>query len=155
ERGQLAEGSVLPPLVHDVRSLLAQQGLEPQPAAREIELELGTPADRERSRLLHRLRIVGIAGFLKTGGTDLVNRTDLSRVWERWKIVWSPEYDASTIEASRYGPTLADAAAARLVERSEDGQGKAETAALLLLDSALAGLPELAAGFLQQLAHLV
>jgi hypothetical protein len=155
ERGRLAEGSVLPPLVHDVRSLLSQHELEPEPALREVELNLASPEERERSRILHRLRIVGIAGFQKAAGTDLVNRTDLSRVWERWKIVWSPEHDTTTIESARYGPTLIDAAAARLVERSQEGQGKAETAALLLLDAALAGLPELAAGFLQQLADLI
>jgi hypothetical protein len=155
ERGQLAEGSVLPPLVHDLRSLLAQHELEPQPVSREVELDLGSSVERERSRVLHRLRIVAIAGFHKAAGTDLVNRTDLSRVWERWRIVWGPEFDATTIEAARYGPTLADAAAARLVERSQEDQGKAETAALLLLDAALAGLPKLTAGFLQQLADLI
>jgi hypothetical protein len=155
ERGVLAEGTVLPPLVQDLRQLLARHELEPQMKQRDVDLDLHLDADRERSRLMHRLRILAIAGYERTGGADLVARTDLSRVWERWRIRWTPDFDATTIEAARYGPTLADAAAARLAERAGASERNADEAALLLLDASLAGLTDLADEFLQQLGDLI
>jgi hypothetical protein len=155
ERGVLAEGTVLPPLVLDVRNQLAQYDLDPKSKAREVELDLQAEAQRDQSRLLHRLRIVAIAGFERVAGTDLATRDDLSRIWERWRIRWSPDFDATTIEAARYGPTLAEAAGARLEERSKSTERNAEAAALLLLDASLAGLTSLADSFLVQLASLV
>ena len=77
------------------------------------------------------------------------------KVWERWRIRWSPDFDATTVEAARYGATLADAAAARLIERSGGNERDAEQAARLLLDASLAGLGELAASFLEKLEVLV
>lgn len=155
ERGELAAGTVLPPLVEDLRQQLAQHKLEPKPQAREVELDLDSIDDRERSRLLHRLRILGIKGFERKAGTDLVARADLSRVWEQWHVRWSPDFDATAVEAARYGPTLTDAATARLKERAADQERNAEKAALLLLDAAFAGLGELAGEFLAELASLV
>jgi hypothetical protein len=155
ERGVLAEGTVLPPLVHDLRQLLTRHELEPSMQPREVELDLHHDVDRERSRLMHRLRILSIAGYARTGGADLAARTDLSKIWERWQIRWSPDYDATSIEAARYGPTLAEAAEARLLERAVAGRSNAEQAALLLLDASLAGLTHLAEDFLETLGDLI
>ncbi len=90
-----------------------------------------------------------------TGGTDLSVRDDLSKVWERWHIVWSPDFDARCIESARYGPTLAEAAAVRLTETAEAIERDAGKAALLLLDTALAGLTELAGNLLGRLKDLI
>jgi hypothetical protein len=155
ERGVLAEGTVLPPLVQDLRRLLADHEMQPETKPRELELELHREEDRARSRVLHRLRILAISGFERIAGTDIAARSDLSKVWERWRIRWSPEYDATTIEAARYGPTLAEAANARLSERSQGQERSAESAALLVLDASLAGVSDLADAFLQQLADLI
>lgn len=155
ERGQLAEGTILPPLVEDLRQQLAQHQLEPKTSLREVELDLEAEHDRECSRLLHRLRILGVSGFDRLDGTDLVARTDMVKVWERWRIRWSPDFDATSVEAARYGGTLTDATAARLVERATGNERDAERAALLLLDASLAGLGELAASFLERLAALI
>jgi len=155
ERGALAEGTVLPPLVIDLRALLERHELQPEMKSRDLELNLEETPARERSRVLHRLRILPVAGFQRTGGTDLIARTDLSKIWERWKIVWTPDYDATAIEAARYGSTLAEAAAAKLAEQAAAGDLKAEDAATLLLDASLAGLTRLAGEFLQRLADLI
>jgi hypothetical protein len=155
ERGLLAEGTVLPPLVLDLRRQLAEHGLDPQTKGRELELDLHRDEDRARAWVLHRLRILGVAGYERGGGTDLVARTDLSRVWELWRVRWTPDFDASAIEAARYGPTLAEAAGARLEERSAAQERDAEAAALLVLDASLAGLSELADSFLRKLAEQV
>ena len=110
---------------------------------------------RSRSRILHRLRLLEVSGYERTGGTDLSVRDDLSKVWESWHIVWSPDFDARCIESARYGPTLAEAAAARLAEAAGAIERDAGKAALLLLDAALAGLTELAGNLLGRLKELI
>ena len=155
QRGYLAAGTELPSLVHDILKLLHEHHLDPMTGEREVELDLFTPDDLARSRLLHRLRILGIAGYTRTGGSDLAARTDLSHLWERWRVRWSPDFEADCIEAAIYGPTLADAASARLLERATEVERDAEKAALILLDGSLMGLEHLAESFYQQLALLI
>jgi hypothetical protein len=155
KRGRLAEGVLLPPLVHDIHNELIARDLEPQMLQRAVRLDLATPADLARSRVLHRLRMLGIRGFVRAGGSDFVGRADLTTVWEEWQLQWSPDFEAATIEAALYGPTLADAAASRLHEQAATVERSADRAALLLLDACLMGLPGHADTLLNRLAELV
>ncbi|MGV3721800.1 MAG: DUF5682 family protein [Actinomycetota bacterium] len=155
ERGRLADGAQLPPLVHDLRRVLQEHLLEPEPRERMVDLELTSSSDLERSRALHRVAALQIAGFDQVAGTDLVTRADLSRICERWRIRWSPEFESGCIESALYGPTLEEAAAARLQERAEGLERNADLAARLLLDARLMGLPELDAEFQGRLVELV
>jgi hypothetical protein len=155
ERGVLAAGTVLPPLVTDIHTLIRTHNLAPGGRPRQIDLELGATADRQRSRVLHRLRLLEISGYQRLEGTDWNTRDDLARVWERWGITWSPDFDARCIEAARYGPGLAQASTALLAERADQIERDAGAAALLLLDAALAGLPDLAGDLHQRLQELI
>jgi hypothetical protein len=155
QRGVLAPGTVMPPLVLDIQKQLAAHDLQAHDRPRELELDLDAATDRQRSRVLHRLRLLAISGYQRIGGTDLAARADLSRVWERWALAWSPDFDAGCIENARYGPTLAEAAAVRLTELAAGVERDAGKAALLLIDAALAGLTDLAAALLQRLRELV
>jgi hypothetical protein len=154
-RGALAEGAPVPPLVNDLRRLLDDADLRPETRPRDVELDLCAEPHRQRSRLLHRLRILHITGFTRADGTDFTSRADLSRLWERWRIQWGPEFDASAIEAARYGPTLAEAAANRLAEQARALERSAENGALLLLQASLADLNAVAADLHARLAALV
>ena len=155
ERGLLALGTVLPPLVHDIHRELTEHALEPRPQTRELNLDLENAGERLRSRVLHRLRILETGAHERTGGTDLAARNDMGRVWEQWRIVWTPDFDAHCIEAARYGPTLAEAAASRLTELASKIERDASRAALLLLDAAQSGLTELAGALLVRLRELI
>jgi hypothetical protein len=155
ERGLLAEGAQLPPLVVDIQTQLEAHDLQTRSQPRDVELDLHQKKDRSRSRLLHRLRLLDVSGYERTGGTDLSVRDDLAKVWERWHIGWSPDFDARCIESARYGPTLAEAAAARLSEAATAIERDAGKASLLLLDAALAGLTELAGSLLARLQELI
>lgn len=154
-RGVLAEGTTLPPLVHDIRALLHAHGLEPESRERSLRLDLAVAEERERSRVLHQLRVLEIPGFTRRGGSDLVGRSDLTTIWEQWSIVWTPGFDAGCIEAAIYGATLAEAAAARLAELSARVERSAEQAALLLLDACLMGLDHEIAALLARLVALI
>lgn len=140
-RGHLAEGVSLPPLVHDIRAQLHTYKLEPhEDNQRTVELDLLEPHGLARSRVLQRLRVLGLRGFTRQDGTDLLSRADLTRIWERWHLAWAPEQEADAIEAAIYGATLEDAAAARLEEQAQTLSGGAGAAALVLLDACLIGL---------------
>ncbi len=155
ERGRLAEGTALPPLVHDLKRRLAENGWEPDNRPREFELDLDAESDRSKSRVLHQVALLGIAGFARLGGTDFARREDLVRCWERWRITWTPDLEATAIESSRYGPTLAEAAAARLLESAARVERDAGAAARLLLDAVLAGLDSIAGELQDRLAALI
>nr|MCU0494798.1 DUF5682 family protein [Chloroflexaceae bacterium] len=155
QRGKLAAGVVLPPLVHDIQSQLQTHDLEPQPKPRTVRLELTLPADLARSRVLHRLRMLSIRGFERRGGSDFVGRADLTIVWEEWLIAWSPDFDAGCIEAAIYGTTLLEAATARLLEQLARIERSAQRAALLLLDACLMGLSAPVDELLERLMALV
>lgn len=155
ERGRLADGTSLPPLVLEVRTLLKEYGLEPAMREERHHLELTEEADRERSRFLHRLRGLSIPGFNRGGGTDFTGRGDLSRLWETWSVRWAPEFEAGLIEAAIYGTSLEEATVARLLERAAAVERDAEEAARLLLDAAQMGVHRLAREFYARLTQLI
>lgn len=155
QRGNLAAGSSLPPLVMQINQLLANYGLTPQLRPREQALDLLNTDDLLRSRCLHCLRGLAIPGFRRIDGTDFSSRADLSRLWERWQIRWTPEFEAACIEAAIYGAALDQAASARLTERANQQQRSAEQAALLLLEASLMGLEQHREELLAQLIQLI
>lgn len=154
-RGQLAEGSPLPPLVHDIRQRLESARLTPSHTRCEVTFRLPEAEDIGRSRLLHRLRVLGIPGFLRTGGTDFAARVDLTELVETWAVHWTPEQDAALIEAARYSSALGEAVAARLEEAAREVQRSSAQGALLLLDAVLAGVLPAAQALLTRLDGLI
>jgi Family of unknown function (DUF5682) len=161
DRGQLAAGTTLPPLVQDLQQQLHHLDISPTNKPREINLDLTPNAEftehppRLISALLHSMRILGITGCNRTGGTNFATRQDLVKIWERWQLQWSPEFDASSIEAAIYGTTVAEATVAKLRESADQLQRNAEGAALLLLDAGLAGVQELTPEFCPRLVELI
>jgi hypothetical protein len=135
--GRLHPDTPLPPLVADVATQLerhALTGTEP------VRIDLTVAAERERSRTLHRLRVLGVPGFVRDTGP--VTGTDPILTEH-----WSPEPDddrlVALIEAGAYGPTLAAAALGRLGERVEDAGSDVDALAAVLFDAALCGCNDL------------
>ena len=155
QRGVLAAGTVLPPLVLDIKACIALHRLEAEAIPRTVELELDRPEQRARSEVLHRLGLLGVAGYDHVGGTDLARRDNLTTMVESWRIAWGPDFDACCIEAARYGVTLAEAACNVLAELAGQIQRDAARAALLLLDAALAGLTAPAGDLRRRVAELI
>ncbi|HVX64777.1 MAG TPA: DUF5682 family protein [Pirellulales bacterium] len=154
-RGMLADGTRRPPLVVDIKRQLEQAELELSRGAREVELDLLEPVDRNKSRLLHALAVLQIAGYQRKGGTDFLARQDLTRLWEVWRLGWSPEFEATAIEAARYGVSLDEAVAARLTELAAIDERSAARAAALLVQAAQVGVEAISAPLLARLESLV
>lgn len=150
QRGVLAKGTLRPPLVQDILMHLRSHDLEAKPVPREVELTLDVDEQRAASQILHRVRLLDIAGYSNLGAPE-----GEVALQERWRIAWSPDFEARAIEAARYGPSLADAVAARLAERVAAIERDATRAALVLLDAALAGLTDLAATMRQRVEELI
>lgn len=159
DRGILAPGTPLPPLVQDLHQRLQTFELLPTETKRSVELHLtphpAAPNQRPASALLHSLRLLQIAGIQATGGTDFTTRQDLTDIWERWELQWTPDFDSSSIEAAIYGATITEATIAKLRERANGINRNAEQAALLLLDAALAGVDGLADALTEKLRQLI
>lgn len=131
--GRLHPGTPAPPLVHNFDAELERAGLA---GAEALELDLTRPADRDRSTVLHRVRLLGVPGFQRdsgpTTGLDPVLR-------EHWTLRPGPDRLTAVIEAGAYGATLADACAAVLGERAAQAGRDVDALAVVLFDAALSG----------------
>ncbi|MFF4954711.1 DUF5682 family protein [Streptomyces chattanoogensis] len=140
--GRLHPDTPMPPLVHDATAQLERVGLDPAGVSAPA-LDLTDDRGLRRSRVLHRLRVLGIPGYVRqsgpaTGGDPVLN--------ERWQLSPSDRRLPRLIEAGAYGATLRDAAAALLRERIADAGNDAGLLAGVLFDAALCGLAELSEG---------
>jgi hypothetical protein len=132
--GKLHARTPAPPLVHDVIAELERLGLEGFKGS--LELDLTDQADLKRSRVLHRLRVLGIPGFERESGPE----SGLDPAFrEVWTLKNASRRSSALIEAGAYGATLADAALAMLEKRTSDEAGIAELATALF-DTVLCGL---------------
>ncbi|GAA5194482.1 DUF5682 family protein [Rugosimonospora acidiphila] len=136
--GRLHPDTPLPPLVGQAMTELARLGLDAD-GSRTVELTDDT--DRERSRTMHRLRVLGVPGFIRDGGPRPGADPALT---ERWRLSAHDDRLVALIEAGAYGPTLAEAAAAILVERAGLAAGHPGAVADVLFDAALCGIIGLA-----------
>ncbi|WP_019634245.1 DUF5682 family protein [Actinomadura atramentaria] len=134
------------PLVPLQRDLLAERRrlrLRPDAHDKELDLDLRRPTDLERSRLLHRLRLLDVAWGVPDPDAGRANRSK-GTFREAWTIRWRPEFDVRLIEAGVWGTTVAGAAAARARDRAERAASLADLTALAelcLLADLRAALP--------------
>lgn len=150
--GRLAPGTPRPPLVDDAKAELEAHGLALGRSAVATTLDLTDPAKLAASRVLHRLRLLGIPGVTRDAGPAWATDAVLE---ETWTLAWSLETDAALIEAAAYGSTLLSAAAGRLEEGLQAAQGRVAALAALLGDAALAGIHELTGRVVREVGRAV
>ncbi|MCP4805282.1 MAG: hypothetical protein GY884_08025 [Proteobacteria bacterium] len=125
--GRLHPDTPRPPLLHDVRAQLEAHDLVPRRQGREVKLDLARHAPR--SRVLHRLRVLGVGGFTRTRGPEGPADPVLG---ETWILTVSPNVESELIEASAFGATLEQAALAKLEAALLDVTDVTELAETLL-----------------------
>ncbi|WP_433248416.1 DUF5682 family protein [Actinomadura nitritigenes] len=105
--GAVPDRTPMVPLQRDLQAEQRRLRLKPSALGKEQDLDLRKPTDLERSRLLHRLRLLdvdwGVPAESRSKGTFR----------ETWTLMWRPEFDVELIEASAWGTTVRDATAAR------------------------------------------
>ena len=115
------------PLQRDLEATQKSLRLKPEALRKTLDLDLRQPNDLARSHLLHRLKLLD----LPWGEIAQVGRSARGSFHEVWNLQWQPEFALRLIESSRWGQTVAQAAAARAVERSAKTESLADLAALI------------------------
>jgi hypothetical protein len=113
------------PLQRDLARLQRRLRLKPEALERELELDLRKETDAARSRLLHRLRLLGIAW-----GEPAASRGSTGTFRETWRLRWEPELSVRVAEAGVWGTTVLSAATAKAEADAVAAQGLADVTAL-------------------------
>lgn len=111
--GEVPDETPMVPLAQDLAALQKRLRLPPDPAQTVKPLDLREPNDLERSRLLHRLRLLGLPWGEPEGAAGK------GTFKEVWRLQWQPEFAVALIEASLWGSTVLDAATARADDLAE------------------------------------
>jgi len=114
------------PMVPLARNLAAEQRrcrLKPEGSPRSLELDLRRALDLSRSRLLHRLSVLGVDWGRETEG-----RGTAGTFRETWQLQWEPELEVRLIEMSALGTTVAAAAEAAVAQSALASESIADLA---------------------------
>ncbi|MFE7317363.1 DUF5682 family protein [Streptomyces sp. NPDC057555] len=134
--GQVPEDAPAVPLQRDLARCQRTLRLKPEAAERELELDLRKETDAGRSRLLHRLRLLGVPW-----GEPLRSRGSTGTFRETWRLCWEPELSVRVAEAGVWGTTVLGAATAKATADAPQAAALAEVTALAE-GCLLAGLPD-------------
>jgi len=125
--GAVPAATPMVPLQRDLNDQQRTLRLRPLAEPRDYDLDLRKPNDLARSRLLHRLTLLGVAW-----GTPRQGRTrNIGTFRESWQLTWRPELDLALIEAGTWGSTVAAAAAARARSAAAEAAALEELTALV------------------------
>jgi hypothetical protein len=111
--GQVPPDVPTVPLQRDVEQAQKSLRLKPEATQRTLDLDLRNANDLARSHLLHRLNLLDISW----GTLAKVGRSSKGTFHEVWSLQWQPEFALRLIEASQWGQTVQDAAAAMVVDQ--------------------------------------
>ncbi|MFE1348874.1 DUF5682 family protein [Streptomyces sp. NPDC058757] len=123
--GEVPAAAPAVPLQRDLDRLRRSLRLKPEADERELDLDLRGGTDAARSRLLHRLRLLGV-----DWGTPAPGRTGTGTFRESWRLRWQPELHVRVAEAGVWGTTVEAAATARAEALALAADSLAEITAL-------------------------
>ncbi|MEU5161626.1 DUF5682 family protein [Streptomyces sp. NPDC020875] len=106
--GEVPDSAPAVPLQRDLTRLQRSLRLKPEALERTLELDLRKDTDTAKSRLLHRLRLLGV-----DWGVPAAGRTGTGTFRETWRLRWEPELHVKIAEAGVWGTTVLAAATAR------------------------------------------
>src|SRR3954452_23260054 len=144
--GEVPPETPMVPLQQDVARAQRRLRLKPEASAKELRLDLRREIDRERSRLLHRLNLLGVPWGQPIGVSGA-----RGTFREAFRLEWRPELALDLIHAGRWGTTVEAAARARaqaLAAEEESVAALAQLADAVLL----ADLPDALAAVMEALA---
>ncbi|MFB0616819.1 DUF5682 family protein [Streptomyces sp. AGS-58] len=134
--GEVPESAPAVPLQRDLARRQRALRLKPEAPERELELDLRGETDAGRSRLLHRLRLLGVGW-----GEPARSRGSTGTFRETWRLRWEPELSVRVAEAGVWGTTVRAAARARAEADATAAPALADVTALAE-QCLLAGLPD-------------
>jgi len=132
--GSVPEETPLAPLQHDLMREQKRLRLPAEALERLLDLDLRKPNDMDRSRLLHRLTLLGVrwGEVQQAGGKGTFH--------EIWQLRWQPDFVVALIEAGVWGNTIIEATTS-FVRTTADRAKELPALTNLLDHSLLADLP--------------
>ncbi len=137
--GRVPDATPLAPLQQDLQREQKRLRMPAEAAEKTLDLDLRKPNDLERSCLLHRLNLLGIAWGQTQHKTQ--HAGGKGTFHELWRLRWQPEFVVNLIEAGLWGNTMVEATTSFVRAKAEKAT---ELAALigLLQRALLAALPD-------------
>ncbi|WP_427920451.1 DUF5682 family protein [Streptomyces sp. cg40] len=123
--GEVPPGAPAVPLQRDLDRQQRRLRIKPEALERELELDLRKETDAARSRLLHRLRLLGVEW-----GEPVASRGSTGTFRETWRLRWEPELAVRVAEAGVWGTTVLAAANAKAEADAVAAQGLSDVTAL-------------------------
>ncbi|MGW0910669.1 DUF5682 family protein [Streptomyces sp. NPDC002784] len=123
--GEVPRNAPAVPLQRDLDRIQRRLRLKPEALERELELDLRKETDAGRSRLLHRLRLLGVPW-----GEPVASRGSTGTFRETWRLRWEPELAVRIAEAGVWGTTVLAAATAKSEADAVSAQHLADVTAL-------------------------
>lgn len=115
-----------PPLKSDFEAEVKSCRLELAARVIPLSLDLREPAGLRKSKLLHRVLMLGI-----NWGKELeIEGKKHGRFHENWQLQWLPDYEIKLIEAGTWGNTIESAATAMAIEKAQKATALAELVSL-------------------------
>lgn len=136
ELGSVPESAPTVPLAADLAATQRRLRLQPSAVEELLTIDLRKPTQLARSVLLHRLALLGV-NWGTPGDTGRTTGT----FKEAWTLLWQPELAIAVVDASRYGTTIAAAAATCVAEHAQVA-GSLGDLSELLASCLLADLPD-------------
>ncbi|WP_328397404.1 DUF5682 family protein [Streptomyces sp. NBC_00390] len=134
--GEVPDTAPAVPLQRDLTRLQRSLRLKPEALERELDLDLRKETDAAKSRLLHRLRLLGVGW-----GEPVAGRGSTGTFRESWRLRWEPELSVQIAEAGVWGTTVLSAATAKAESLALTATALGEVTALAE-HCLLAGLPD-------------
>lgn len=147
--GEVPDDTPMVPLQQDLLRLQKRLRLKPEALEKLLDLDLRNENDRERSVLLHRLRLLGVdwgtpAPHAGGGGKGTFH--------EYWQLRWDPGFTIKLIEAGVLGTTIEQASGSQLRKLAAESKNLRELAGRLQ-DAMLADLGEAARALAQEIGN--
>ena len=140
------------PMVPLQQDLIAQQRklrLKPEAMEKLLDLDLRNETDRNRSVLLHRLRLLG----LDWGTPAANNRGGKGTFHENWQLRWEPGFVVRLIQAGSLGNTIETASGAALAKLAAETKDLRQLSSRLQ-DAMLADLDDASRVLVKQIENV-
>ena len=143
--GEVPDDAPAVPLQQDLQRSQKRLRLKPEAGDKSLDLDLRSDNDRERSVLLHRLRLLGV----HWGTPDEAAGRSKGTFREAWRLRWEPGFAVKLIEAGPLGNTIEAAASAAVAKAAGSMDLRSLTARLQ--DAMLADLESAAASLVKRI----
>jgi hypothetical protein len=124
--GRVPDSVPTTPLQADFQRQAKRLRLAVAGEARPLDLDLRNETDLARSRLLHRLALIGVEW-----GRRQRTRGSRGTFREEWILSWKPDFAVALVEAARFGSTIEEAASGKVTERAAASNTVSQLASLI------------------------